>query len=87
VGRTRTWTGWSASSKPDGGWNDRLAAAEYLWAFVAATHTEPARQYCQRRRDRGDWHPAALRNLFNGLLGCLHHCLATVQLYDAGKAF
>ncbi|GGL20723.1 IS110 family transposase [Mangrovihabitans endophyticus] len=67
--------------------NDRLAAAGYLWAFVAATHAEPAKQHYQRRRDHGDRHPAALRNLFNRLLGCLHHCLATGQLYDAGKAF
>ncbi|WP_442791376.1 hypothetical protein [Micromonospora sp. NBC_01739] len=28
-----------------------------------------------------------MRNLFNRLLGCLHHCLATGQLYDSDKAF
>ncbi|MFG1761681.1 IS110 family RNA-guided transposase [Micromonospora echinofusca] len=67
--------------------NDRLAAAGYLWAFVAATHAEPAKQHYQRRRDHGDRHPAALRNLFNRLLGCLHHCLATGQRYDPAKAF
>ncbi|MEV8504592.1 IS110 family transposase [Actinoplanes sp. NPDC051475] len=67
--------------------NDRLAAAGYLWAFVAATHAEPAKQHYQRRRDHGDRHPAALRNLFNRLLGCLHHCLATGQLYHPDKAF
>jgi transposase len=67
--------------------NDRLAAAGYLWAFVAATHAEPAKHHYQRRRDHGDRHPAALRNLFNRLLGCLHHCLTTGQLYDADKAF
>ncbi len=67
--------------------NDRLAAAGYLWAFVAATHAEPAKQHYQRRRDHGDRHPAALRHLFNRLLGCLHHCLATNQLYHPDKAF
>ncbi|GAA0401415.1 hypothetical protein GCM10009541_50580 [Micromonospora gifhornensis] len=67
--------------------NNRLAAAGYLWAFVAATHAEPARHHYQRRRDHGDRHPAALRNLFNRLLGCLHHCLATGQSYDPEKAF
>lgn len=41
----------------------------------------------QRRRDHSDRHPAALRHLFNRLLGCLHHCLATEQLYDPTKAF
>ncbi|MEU8376577.1 IS110 family transposase [Micromonospora sp. NPDC048894] len=67
--------------------NDRLAAAGYLWSFVAATHAEPAKQHYQRRRDHGDRHPAALRNLFNRLLGCLHHCLATNQVYDPARAF
>ncbi|MFI7431899.1 IS110 family transposase [Micromonospora sp. NPDC049836] len=67
--------------------NDRLAAAGYIWAFVAATHAEPAKQHYQRRRDHGDRHPAALRNLFNRLLGCLHHCLATGQVYDPARAF
>ncbi|MEV6847965.1 transposase [Actinoplanes sp. NPDC051411] len=38
--------------------NDRLAAAGYLWAFVAAAHAEPAKQRYQRRRDHGDRHPA-----------------------------
>ncbi|MBO4209013.1 IS110 family transposase [Micromonospora echinofusca] len=67
--------------------NDRLAAAGYLWSFVAATHAPPAKQHYQRRRDHGDRHPAALRNLFNRLLGCLHHCLASGQVYDPVKAF
>ncbi|MGC4750585.1 IS110 family transposase [Micromonospora sp. DT201] len=67
--------------------NDRLAAAGYLWSFVAATHAPPAKQHYQRRRDHGDRHPAALRNLFNRLLGCLHHCLVTGQRYDETAAF
>lgn len=72
---------------PPQGKNDRLAAPGYLWAFVAATDAEPAKQHYQRQRDHGDRHPAALRNLFNQLLGCLHHCLATCQRYDPAKAF
>ena len=39
------------------------------------------------RRARGDGHPAALRHLFNRLLGQLHHCLGTGQAYDPIKAF
>jgi transposase len=67
--------------------NDRLAAAGFLWAFVAATHSQPAKAHYRRRRDIGDRHPAALRNLFNRMLGCLHHCLNTGQTYDEQKAF
>ena len=39
------------------------------------------------RRAAGDKHAAAMRNLFNRFLGCLHHCLQTGQTFDAGKAF
>jgi transposase len=67
--------------------NDRLAAAGFVWAFIAATHSQPAKAHYQRRRSIGDRHPAALRNLFNRMLGCLHHCLTTGQAYDATKAF
>ncbi len=55
--------------------------------MAAATHAEPARQHYQRRRDRGDRHSAALRHLFNRLLGGPHHCLAKDQLYQPDKAF
>lgn len=37
--------------------------------------------------DHGDRHTAALRNLFNRLLGQLHRCLQTSQHYDPAKAF
>jgi hypothetical protein len=40
-----------------------------------------------QRRERGDSHAAALRHLFNRLIGQLHHCLQTNQLYDQDKAF
>jgi hypothetical protein len=32
-------------------------------------------------------HTAAMRHVFNRLLGCLHHCLATGQKFDPTKAF
>jgi len=40
-----------------------------------------------RRRDAGDRHAAAQRNLFGRLLGCLWHCLITGQEYDETIAF
>jgi transposase len=67
--------------------NNRLAAAGYLWAFSALTASPGARAHYDRRRDDGDRHAAAQRNLFGRLLGCLHHCLATGQHYDETTAF
>ena len=55
--------------------NNRLAAVGYSWAFTAAARPSPARDHYLRRRERGDGHPAALRHLFNKMLGQLHHCL------------
>jgi transposase len=67
--------------------NNRLAAIGYSWAFTAAARPSPAREHYLRRRERGDGHPAALRHLFNRMLGQLHHCLQTGQIYDPIKAF
>ena len=67
--------------------NNRLAAVGYSWAFTAAARPSPAREHYLHRRDRGDGHPAALRHLFNQMLGQLHHCLLTGQTYDPTKAF
>ncbi|MEV0697987.1 transposase [Saccharopolyspora sp. NPDC050389] len=67
--------------------NDRLAAVGWLWAFIAATHCEPAKAHYRRRRDHGDRHSTALRHLFNRMLGQLYHCLQTGQTYDETKAF
>jgi transposase len=67
--------------------NNRLAAAGYTWAFAALTASPGARAHYDRRKDAGDRHGAAQRNLFNRLLGCLHHCLATGQHYDEATAF
>ena len=67
--------------------NNRLAAIGHCWAFSAAARRSPAREHYLRRRDRGEGHPAALRHLFNRVLGQLHHCLQTGQTYDPIKAF
>jgi transposase len=67
--------------------NDRLAAVGYVWAFCALTASPGARARYDRRKDAGDRHAAAQRNLFGRLLGCLHHCLATGQHYDEAIAF
>jgi transposase len=67
--------------------NQRLAAAGYLWAFAALTASPGARGHYDKRKDAGDRHAAAQRNLFGRLLGCLHHCLATGQHYDETTAF
>jgi transposase len=67
--------------------NDRLAAAGYTWAFAALTASPGARAHYDRRRGRGDRHGAAQRNLFNRLIGCLHHCLQTGQHYNEDTAF
>jgi len=67
--------------------NNRLAGAGYTWAFAALTASPGARAHYDRRRDAGDRHTAALRNLYNRFLGCLHHCLVTRQHYDETTAF
>jgi len=67
--------------------NQRLAAVGYTWAFAALTASPGARAHYDRRRQAGDRHPAAQRNLFARLLGCLHHCLTTSQRYDEQTAF
>jgi len=67
--------------------NNRLANAGYTWAFSALTASPGARAHYDRRRDAGDRHAAAQRNLFSRLLGCLRHCLATGQHYDETTAF
>jgi transposase len=68
--------------------NDRLAAAGFLWAFIATNNSPGARaHYDRRRQTHTDRHAAALRNLFNRLLGCLHQCLTTRQNYNETKAF
>jgi len=67
--------------------NNRLTAAGYSWAFSALTASPGARAHYDRRREAGDRHAAAQRNLFGRLLGCLHHCLTTGQHYAEDTAF
>jgi hypothetical protein len=67
--------------------NYRLCAAGFIWAFMAITNNKAARAHYDQRRKRGDRHAAALRHLFNRLIGQLHHCLQTQQTYDPTKAF
>ena len=67
--------------------NKRLNAAGYSWAFSALTASPGARAHYDRRKDTGDRHAAAQRNLFNRLLGCLWHCLTTGQPYHEATAF
>lgn len=66
--------------------NQRLASAGYMWAFAALSNTEARRHY-DRRRTNGEHHTAALRNLFNKMLGSLYHCLQTTTPYDPARAF
>ena len=67
--------------------NDRLAAVGWVWATHACINPGPAREHYRSRRDRGDRHSAALRHLFNKMLGQLHHCLQSRQTFDPIKAF
>jgi hypothetical protein len=67
--------------------NQRLASVGYLWAFAALTASHGARAHYDRRKAAGDRHVAAQRNLFNRMIGILHHCLATRTKYDKYTAF
>ncbi len=67
--------------------NQRLAAVGYVWAFASLTASPGARAHYDRRRKAGDRDTSAQRNLYNRLLGCLHHCLATNTPYSETTAF
>ena len=67
--------------------NNRLNAAGYIWAFSAISASPGARTHYNRRKEAGDRHAGALRNLFGRLLSSLHHCLITGQHYDEAAAF
>jgi hypothetical protein len=62
--------------------NNRLAAVGFVWAFAAVGREGPTRDHYLARRKRGDRHPAALRHLYNRMLGQLYHCSQTGQTYD-----
>jgi transposase len=67
--------------------NQRLASVGYIWAFAALTASPGARAHYDRRKAAGDRHAAAQRNLFNRMIGILHHCLTTRTKYDEHTAF
>lgn len=68
--------------------NDRLNHAGYLWASSALQASPGAMALYRHRRDeRGDRHASALRNVFNSLIGQLHHCLHHRELFDEHAAF
>ncbi|MFJ6216044.1 IS110 family transposase [Streptomyces sp. NPDC092296] len=67
--------------------NDRLVHAGYLWAFCALRASPGADAHYRRRRERGDWHAAATRNLLNRMLGQLFHCLQNGIHFDEQRAF
>jgi hypothetical protein len=67
--------------------NQRLAATGFVWAFAALRPSPVARCHYDARRHRGDTHTAALRHLWNRLLGCLRHCLQTHRTNQEHEAF
>jgi len=67
--------------------NNRLAAVGYVWALAAVRHDPHWEAQYRARRAAGDRHVTALRKMFNSMLGKLHHCLLTGQLYDSDHAF
>ncbi|MEY9934566.1 transposase [Catenulispora sp. GP43] len=67
--------------------NDRLASVGYRRAFCALTTSPGACAHYDRRREAGERHVAALRNLFNRLLGCLRRCLQHRIPYNEQAAF
>jgi hypothetical protein len=69
------------------GGNRRLADACRSWAFSSLTTSPGARAHYDRRRDCGDGHEAALRNLANKLVGQLGRCLRGRVQYDETAAW
>lgn len=67
--------------------NKRLADACHWWAFAAITKSAGARTHYDKRRDAGDTHNAALRNLANKLLGRLWWCLVNDITWDDDAAW
>ncbi|WP_406300097.1 IS110 family transposase [Embleya sp. NBC_00888] len=67
--------------------NDRLNHAGYLWSFAALNASEGANAHYRARRERGDWHAAGLRHLFNRMIGRLFHCLQRREVFEEHEAF
>ncbi|MGA5424419.1 hypothetical protein [Streptomyces lavendulocolor] len=67
--------------------NDRLNHVGYLRAFTSLRASTGANAHYRRRRELGDWHAAAQRNLFNRMIGQLYRCLKQATTYDESLAF
>jgi transposase len=67
--------------------NDRLADALDRQAQGALSGSPGARAYYDQQRARRVGHHAALRQLANRLVGILHGCLKTGELYDETTAW
>lgn len=67
--------------------NNRLLDAGFLWTFSTLTASGGANAHYRRRRAQGDFHAAALRHLFNRMLGQLFHCLQTRTMFEERVAF
>ena len=63
-----------------------LAASGYVWAMAAIRHDPDWNRATALVVLPGDRHVTALRKLFNSMLGKLHHCLVTGQVYDPVRA-
>jgi hypothetical protein len=75
------------SSQGSPGLSYRLNYTGYLWALASLRNSPGADAHYRRRREAGDWHAAAQRNLFNRMIGQLHHCLQHHKLFDEHTAF
>lgn len=67
-------------------YNRRLGQAVVLWMMPLRNSAPEAKVYYQRRRDRGDKHGTAVRNLANKYLAFLAACVRTDTLYDGERA-
>lgn len=59
----------------------------FLGAFASLRASAGANAHYRRRREHGDWHAAAQRNLFNRMIGQLYYCLQRRLRYDESLAF
>ncbi|MEU9191487.1 IS110 family transposase [Streptomyces sp. NPDC048484] len=67
--------------------NNRLVSAGFLWTFSSLRASPGADAHYRRRREAGDWHAGAQRNLLNRFLGQLYHCLQNRLHFDEHRAF
>jgi transposase len=67
--------------------NNRLISAGFLWAFASLRASPGADAHYRRRREAGDWHAGAQRNLLNRMLGQLYHCLQNRVVFNEEHAF